>query len=372
MTEQLASLAFRNFAQTCRSPQTRHGYTVALHYFMSYLKLEHTEYDKLLDKEPKLIQMDICDYVLHLKEKQLSAATVSMYLAAVRKFYEMNDISQLHWKKIHSFKDEPEKRVEDRPYTHSEIALLIKDTSRRNRAIILLMASAGLRVGAIPTLRYCDLEPVDQYNIYKVTAYAKTRQRYFSFCTPECRSALDQYLEHRRRGGERLTDDSPLFRTDWNPKANDYTVRPISKDRVRNFVNDIARDTGLRGIPLEGITRRFHIMTNHGFRKFFVTNAYRAGMSEMYVERLTGHGNKGINKTRDAYLKLEEQELLEGDSKHIGYIGIIDQLTIAEENRLKKKVYKLEKERGEFDQLRREIDSLKEFMSASRQGAQGP
>ena len=37
----------------------------------------------------------------------------------------------------------------------------------------------------------------------------------------------------------------------------------------------------------------------------------------------------------DSYLKLTEEELLEGDSKHVGYMGIIDQLTINEENRCK-------------------------------------
>lgn len=37
----------------------------------------------------------------------------------------------------------------------------------------------------------------------------------------------------------------------------------------------------------------------------------------------------------DSYLKLSEEELLEGDSKHVGYIGIIDQLTIDESNKLR-------------------------------------
>lgn len=84
-------------------------------------------------------------------------------------------------------------------------------------------------------------------------------------------------------------------------------------------------------------------MANHGFRKFFKTNAYRAGMSVEYTRRLLGqHGGQYL--LEDAYNKIEEQELLEGDSKHVGYIGIIDQLTISEENRLKQenKILKIE------------------------------
>jgi hypothetical protein len=45
-------------------------------------------------------------------------------------------------KKIRAFMGEHEKIAEDRPYTHSEISKLLGATSYRNRAIILLMASA--------------------------------------------------------------------------------------------------------------------------------------------------------------------------------------------------------------------------------------
>jgi hypothetical protein len=40
-------------------------------------------------------------------------------------------------------------------------------------------------------------------------------------------------------------------------------------------------------------------------------------------------------------------ELLEGDSRHIGYIGIMDQLTKNEENRLNVKVKKLTEEKDQ-------------------------
>jgi integrase len=99
---------------------------------MDYLGLAHDQYDRLLDKDPKTIQMDICQYILYLREKGLSSATINMYLAAVRKFYINNDV-QLNWERIREYKGESERRVEDRPYTHSEIQILLRDTSMRNR-----------------------------------------------------------------------------------------------------------------------------------------------------------------------------------------------------------------------------------------------
>jgi hypothetical protein len=109
-------------------------YAKALSYFMKYLGLNINDYDKLLDKDVKLIQMNICDFITHLKVDH-SAACVSAYVAAISKFYTMNDVTTLNWKKIKSFMGEHEKIAEDRPYTHSE---------RRYRAVLMAAALIGI------------------------------------------------------------------------------------------------------------------------------------------------------------------------------------------------------------------------------------
>jgi integrase len=106
--------------------------------------------------------------------------------------------------------------MEDRPYTHQEIATLLTKTSPRDRAIILLMASSGMRVGAIPYLQLRDLQPIDKYQIYKITVYRKSTSRYYIFCSPETRKEIDSYLSWRQRLGEQIKDDSPLFRKSFD------------------------------------------------------------------------------------------------------------------------------------------------------------
>jgi len=39
--------------------------------------------------------------------------------------------------------------------------------------MILLMASSGLRRGALSTLKLKDLQKTDKYNLYKITVYKK-------------------------------------------------------------------------------------------------------------------------------------------------------------------------------------------------------
>jgi hypothetical protein len=81
----------------------------------------------------------------------------------------------------------------------------------------------------------------------------------------------------------------------------------------------------------------------------------------MYLRRLMGQ-KSGLE---DAYLKLSEEELLEGDSRHVGYIGIIDQLTIDESQRLKRQVQTLKQEVTRFNRLDKEIEELKQKIGMS-------
>jgi integrase len=358
-TTTVASLAYRNFIDTCRSQATRKVYVKALRYFMGYLRLPLQAYDKLLDKDPKSIQMDICDFISYLR-KEHSSATVTLYVAALNKFFAMNDVTTLNWKKIHSFEGEKEKQTEDRPYTHSEIRTLTDNASLRDKSMILLMSSAGLRVAAVAALRIKDLEPIDKYNLYKVRVYARSvKSRYFSICTPECRSLIDQYLDHRKRWGERLTDDSPLFRADYNVREGTRKVKPITVKTITGTIDVLLRNTGLRRqVSIETVGEkqhhRFHIMMTHGFRKFFETNAFKAGMDHMYIRRLMGQ-KSGLE---DAYLKLSEEDLLEGDSKHVGYVDVIDQLCIDPKSRLERENEQLKHEVTKFDHMQKQIEEL--------------
>jgi Phage integrase, N-terminal SAM-like domain len=101
--------AYRNFIFSLKSQKTRSEYIRSLHYYMAWLKMDvlrdDDNYDKLLHKDPKLITSDIIGFILYLKDnKKLSPATISACIAALRHFYNMNDMVDLKWKKINSIK----------------------------------------------------------------------------------------------------------------------------------------------------------------------------------------------------------------------------------------------------------------------------
>ena len=100
----------------------------------------------------------------------------------------------------------PEQRKvrKDRAYTHQEISKMLENADSRLRVVILLLASSGMRIGAI-----CQLKLKHVQN-YQITAYEKTKEEYFTFVTSECKKAMDDYLDMRARYGEKLGDDSPF------------------------------------------------------------------------------------------------------------------------------------------------------------------
>jgi integrase len=346
----------RNFIFSLKSFESRVVYTRGLSYFMKYLDIQDdTDYNKLLEgKDPKIIQSDIIDFIIHQKEvRNLSPATISTYVAAIRHFYDMNDVI-LNWKKINSFKGEFTNIIENEPYTREQIKRLIDAADPREKAMILLMASSGIRVGGLASLKVGDLNSIDKYQLYQITVYRQTKSEYQTFCTPECRKQLDEYLEWRKRMGEKITKESPLFRKVFDENDNLQIQKPknLTVHTIHYNVMRLLNKSGVRpSIKMKEdqmIPKRTGLMQTHGFRKFFDTTCTKNGMDTIYSELLIGHsiGLKGH------YTKLSSEELLEGNDKMLGYIGIVDELTINDENRLRIKVEQLTERQSEIQLIR--------------------
>ena len=103
-------------------------------------------------------------------------------------------------------------------------------------------------------------------------------------------------------------------------------------------------------------------MQCHDFRKFFETAAKNTGMDTLILKRLMGQ-KTGLE---DSYYKPDDRQILEGNSKMIGYIGVIDNLTINEEFRLRTKVEEITKKKDEIElreiKHREELKSMREEM----------
>jgi integrase len=117
-------------------------------------------------------------------------------VAAVKTFFEMNDVMEINWRRIRKYIGEFYLISEDRPYTRQEIKILVDSAhSSRDKALILLLASSGMRRGAIPNLKVKHIKKINKYNIFQIDVYTQAREHYYTFCTPEARKAIEEYLD---------------------------------------------------------------------------------------------------------------------------------------------------------------------------------
>ena len=160
-------------------------------------------------------------------------------MASLRHLYDMNDVL-LNWKKLSKFRfimEEPnaDSKKKDRAYTHEDIQKMLSVASTKMKAMILLLASSGMRVGAVPPLKcrhFMNVPSSEQ--IKQLRVYEGSKEEYITFCTPEAAKAIDDYLQFRQRSGETLTEDS-LFRHDF-----DVSDPFEAKNNVRRLKNTTA------------------------------------------------------------------------------------------------------------------------------------
>ena len=209
----LSGQPYKLFIESCRTAKTRETYSSSLKSYMLYRNLFSVEL--LVVEDPMAAQPQIIEYIGWLREKGLSWQTCVIRAAALKHFYEMNDIV-LNWKKINRFIGEKARTVKDRAYTKEEIKKMLDKCDERKRVMILLLASTGVRIGALPMLKFRHLAKEVKHDLYQVTVYEGTSSQYATFCTPECTRAIDDYKEYRIRYGETLTPESPLIREQFD------------------------------------------------------------------------------------------------------------------------------------------------------------
>jgi integrase len=336
----LTGYSYRIFIEGLKSEVTKSAYDFAIQKYMKYLKVSNPD-DLLKYKDnPKLIQNQIIDYLIFLRSPQvcLRYATRSQYLAAIMTYYDLNDVI-LNKKKIYRYLGQEEKPIENRGYSREEISKMLEVGDERVRALILFLASTGVRIGAIPGLKMKDLSPVSKYGLDQVKVYSDSKEHYLTFTSPEATQAIKIYLEYRKRYGEKLKEESPVFRNqfDRNDPSSVHNVEPIKQRSVERLISRTIEKAGIRTVQKttelnneKGKIRK-DIRLTSGFRKFFDTHLIYSKVEPRIKEMFMGH-SIGLD---DNYFKPGENYVLQE------YLRAVDNLTINEENRLRIKVQEL-------------------------------
>jgi integrase len=290
-----------------------------------------------------------------MRDQKLSYPTKNQRLSALRKFYDMNDVL-LNWRKLNQYLGENTRPFKDRAYTTQEVQQILTKCDERIRVVVLLLASTGMRIGAVSDLKLKHLTKIERYGLYQIIVYEGSREEYYCFCSPECATAIDSYLAYRGRCYEKLSGTSPLIREQFarNNPDSARNPRPIPLDTLSHILRDLLIASGIHNVEHLTETRtngkiKKDVMCSHGFRKFVETNMIRSKMNPEAREMLLGRSIQ----LGDSYYRPLPDELLQE------YLGCVDMLTINDEHRLKRKVETLQVRADKIDELARTLEEFR-------------
>ena len=322
--------------ESIKSKSTLYAYTTHLSLFCKFHNMNPDQLIQLNNSVGQLKTM-ILNYIIHLKKiakqsagkprkGELSVNSVKLYLTGVKSFLEFNEIP-LPWKKIAKlYPDDVTNSY--RSYTKEEIIKLLSVADPRDRCVILLMASSGIRVGAIQTLKVKSVKRLDN-EVGMITVYPESKDSvYAALVTPEFLISLDEYLKYRKSQGEKITAESWLIR-DKFATFSKKTNKPIppSVKSINKQMRFLVRKAGLSFEELQ---------PDQSLRKFFNTALMNSDVAYTFKELLMGHSVKLDNVYYDKDNEKSQQKIL------LEYMKAIDALTIKDEYRLRKQIVEFE------------------------------
>jgi site-specific recombinase XerD len=190
------------FLQSIKSKKTQACYIRNLGFFLKFAKENHLarDYDSLLKIPQEQGQVLLEDYLFHLKKNGFTVGTITIRFASVKLFFSMND-KIFNWDKIHKMFPESGNRGNKKPHTKENISkMLEKIQVIDKKAVLLVLASSGCRIGMVEYFRLKDMKPMP-YGCRAITVYAGTKDEYVTFITKEASEYVDRWLERRQKKG---------------------------------------------------------------------------------------------------------------------------------------------------------------------------
>jgi integrase len=354
--------AIADFLAGCKSPFTAKGYKTALNKFFNFAGVDNEGFDPdvAITMRPEELNPIVLKYAMHLKKVakttddfkrgEINVNSVMYYLSPIKTFFDNNDIT-LSWKKIMRYV--PEGTVRHyHVYGKEEIAKMLAVANHRERVILLILMTSGMRAQALVQLQIRDFEVLPDNNIGHFIVYARTKDYYHTFCTPECTAAIQFYLNWRKEMGEAVKPEAPLIRDSIKDAFSKKTKmpEPISYIRLWEIMQKLLRKANISNS---------NIQPNHSFRKHMNTVVANAKANPLFKEIMLGHSlrldNMYYNRDDPSSLEALHHEYL----KAVDFLTINDEYRLKQENKqLKQRNMELESGRDEVRRLRAELEPL--------------
>lgn len=343
--------SYEIFDQSIKSEATRKTHRFYLNKFLEFSKIK--DYDSLVSTENKLLEHILIDYVIYLKKKVdagiITPNAFSKRFDPIDLFMIQND-KILNFKKIKRMFPRKQKRRGELPYLREDIQKFLKSSnSLRTDSIILFFSSTGARPESLVGLKLKHYKQMDD-DCSTVLIYENDPEEYPVFLTPESNISLKKYLEYREENGEKLNQESPLFRNDFREKMAWFKIKPLTNIMLVRIMRKILVKSKLK-TNLENGEKRHHKALYGAFRKWFETTLNNMnGFNPNITEKLMGHRNdlRGTYYNPDLQTRFNE------------FKKAIPKLTIDDSERDKIKIENQNRKISELETTKQELNEIKQ------------
>ena len=234
------------------------------------------------------------DFVGHGMHVGMAPKTILTYLSGVKGFLRHEDVTidQYRLRDKVTLPAKVDVSI-DRIPTREEVKKLLLEADLKLKAVIATLASSGMRIGELCTLRIGNVD--FQRNPVRITIsgkHTKTRQTRIVRITDETANLLKEYLD-----GRMDEKDAWVFPSQTN------STQPHSKNALHMSIMRLIERCGLLA-KLDPESRRYALHP-HCFRKYFFTQMIAAGIDRGIAEHFMGH-KFGLDTN---YLRLSDEAL---------------------------------------------------------------
>ncbi|MGY5150361.1 MAG: tyrosine-type recombinase/integrase [Candidatus Nitrosopumilus sp. bin_68KS] len=350
------------FEEYLQSEKTIEHYAYHINRFAKYYNLD--SWDSVLSLESTDLKEKIEDYIINYKNQGKSANYIRVITFALQSLCDSNEKMGINWKKIRKLLGKKTRPKKSRPYTTDEIKRMLGGVKGlRNKALILLLSSSGVRRGAIPSMRIKDLKQMP-HGCLAMTVYPDTDEEYTTFINKEASEFLSRYHEQRKHDGEELTTNSLVFRSIYkNAKSK---VKLLDEKSISNL---ILRAKHNAGIDVDDAPN----LLVHAFRRRFNTVLkLQSNANPTLIERLMGHDQKLDN----SYFQPTIDQLFEEYQKGMADLTIDDsERLLVERQEMQEEINRLEQEKSKNRELENRISEneaqMKELFKMISSGKAG-
>jgi len=264
-----------------RSNKTIDLYRKTLKYYSQFLGIEISDLHNHLEYE------NLIKYAVSLKRMSPRGRTLS--LSIIHRYYKVNKV-EIPELETNVIKQRSPPENDDKPLTLKTLQAMMDIANMRERAVISMLVSTGMRAGELSNLR---IEDIDGDTVTIPNEIAKGKRGGKVYLSSEAREYLDHWLqtreEYKKGAGNRH-----FTKEDYD---NDDRLFCASYCSIKRFwVKLYDRIDGERG--------KYHAKcTLHSTRKYFRTNAVKT-MSLDLVEKLMRH--EGY--LTGSYVRIPEEE----------------------------------------------------------------